>query len=147
MWRRTLTVNGFSKAYAMTGYRLGYLAAPRTVVKACATLQGQITSCASSIAQHAALAALDLDEETELKPLVDEMAAKRDFVYGRLRDMEGVRVPATAPSGAFYLLPEVDAFFGRRSPGKLLFLGPNDGAVDYDGVDPLVFPEDGAREA
>lgn len=62
MWPRTLTVNGFSKAYAMTGYRLGYLAAPRAVVKACGTLQGQITSCASSVAQHAALAALELDE-------------------------------------------------------------------------------------
>ena len=79
MWPRTMTVNGFSKAYAMTGYRLGYLAAPKHVVKACTTLQGQITSCASSIAQHAALAALAVPDEV-LDPLFEDMKGKRDQV-------------------------------------------------------------------
>mmetsp|Transcript_60411 Transcript_60411/g.136559 ORF Transcript_60411/g.136559 Transcript_60411/m.136559 type:complete len:464 (-) Transcript_60411:231-1622(-) len=116
MWPRTLTVNGFSKAYAMTGYRLGYLAAPRAVAKACGTLQGQITSCASSVAQAAGLAALGLTDE-DLAPLIDEMRAKRDMVYARLEAIPGVKVPESPPSGAFYLLPEVDSFFGRTSGG------------------------------
>ena len=153
MWDRTLTVNGFSKAYAMTGYRLGYLAAPHAVVKACGTLQGQITSCASSVAQHAALAALQLDEAKVLAPLVDDMAAKRDLVYNKLRAMHGVKVPDAPPSGAFYLLPEVDAFFGRRSPGRLVF-GPaaglgasGSGLVDYDGMDPVTVGADEAAES
>ena len=98
----------------MTGFRLGFLAGPKAVVEACATVQGQITSCASSLAQAAGLAALALRDD-DLAPLVAAMATKRDFVFSKLQAMPRVVVPRSAPSGAFYLLPEIDAFFARRS--------------------------------
>lgn len=116
MWPRTLTVNGFSKAYAMTGYRLGYMAGPKHVVRACTTLQGQITSCASSIAQHAAVQALELPE-AELAPLFQGMRKKRDLVLERLATIPNLTV--AVPYGAFYVLPEVASYMGvgRKSPG------------------------------
>jgi len=114
MWDRTLVVNGFSKAYAMTGYRLGYLAGPAAAVQACATLQGQITSCASSLAQAAGEAAMALTDD-DLAPLVAQMAAKRDLVFGKLTAMPGLLLPDQPPSGAFYLLPDVGAFYGASS--------------------------------
>jgi aspartate/methionine/tyrosine aminotransferase len=118
MWQRTLTVNGFSKAYAMTGFRLGYLAAPERVVRACAKLQGQITSCASSVAQAAGVAALEeVPWRGVLQPLVAELQAKRDMAFARLQGIPGVVLPRSPPAGAFYLLPEVDSFFGRVSGG------------------------------
>lgn len=113
MWDRTLTINGFSKAFAMTGYRLGYMAAPKPIVKAAATLQGQITSCASSIAQHAGIAALKspvryIDEK------VEELKRKRDHALQCLLKIPMVTCPV--PAGAFYLLPDVSAYFGRKTP-------------------------------
>ncbi|GAB4817613.1 hypothetical protein N2152v2_004659 [Parachlorella kessleri] len=105
MFDRTLTVNGFSKAYAMTGWRLGYLAAPRHFAKAAAVIQSQSTSGASSIAQHAAVTALEMGRQGG--PLVAEM----DFVAERLRRIPGIRL--AEPQGAFYVLPEVSAFIGE----------------------------------
>lgn len=113
MFDRTLTVNGFSKAYAMTGWRLGYLAAPRHFAKAAAIIQSQSTSGASSIAQHAAVAALEMGSQGG--PLVGEMVEafreRRDFVAERLRRIPGVRL--AEPQGAFYVLPEVSSFVGE----------------------------------
>lgn len=112
MFERTLTVNGFSKAYAMTGWRLGYLAAPRHFAKAAAVIQSQSTSGASSIAQHAAVTALGMGPGGG--PLVQQMIAafeqRRDFVTQRLQQIPGVKL--APPQGAFYVMPEVSAFAG-----------------------------------
>ncbi|MFO8099200.1 MAG: pyridoxal phosphate-dependent aminotransferase [Salinibacter sp.] len=113
MKERTITVNGFSKAYAMTGWRLGYLAAPTPVAEAAAKIQGQFTSAPSSISQKAGVAALEMDPEP-----VDEMVAafrrRRDVVVERLQAIDGVTCPT--PEGAFYVYPEVSSFFGTQSP-------------------------------
>lgn len=112
MWERTLTVNGFSKAYAMTGWRLGYLAAPRHFAKAAAIIQSQSTSGASSISQQAALAALELGPGggEPVQAMVRAFQERRDYVSARLRSIPGVNL--AEPSGAFYVLPEMSAFFG-----------------------------------
>ena len=111
MFERTLTVNGFSKAYAMTGWRLGYMAAPRQFAKACAIIQSQSTSGASSIAQHAALAALGMGRHGGA--LVQDMVAafqeRRDYVVSRLSKMKYVKV--VEPQGAFYVLPDISDVF------------------------------------
>ena len=113
MGPRTATVNGFSKAYAMTGWRLGYLAAPGWWSGAAAKIQSQLTSGASSITQYAALAAFTMGTGP-----VDEMVAafreRRDAVLARLAAMDGVTCPV--PQGAFYLFPDVSAVYGRRTP-------------------------------
>lgn len=118
MFERTLTVNGFSKAYAMTGWRLGYLAAPRQFAKAAAVIQSQSTSGASSIAQHAAVTALGMGPSGG--PLVQEMITafeqRRDFVTQRLQAIPGVNL--AAPQGAFYVMPEVSAFVGPGVEAK-----------------------------
>ena len=113
MTERTATVNGFSKAYAMTGWRLGYLAAPLWWAKATAKIQSQLTSGPSSITQYASLAAFSMD-----RGAIDEMVAafreRRDAVLVRLRAIDGVTCPT--PDGAFYLFPDVSAFYGRATP-------------------------------
>ena len=111
---RTLTVNGFSKAYAMTGWRLGYLAAPPPFAAAAAAIQSQSTSGASSIAQHAGLAALQRLGPGGGEPVAEMVAAfreRRDYVCGRLRALPGVTLAAT-PAGAFYALFDVSALVG-----------------------------------
>ncbi|WIA35801.1 hypothetical protein OEZ86_004190 [Tetradesmus obliquus] len=118
MWGRTLTVNGFSKAYAMTGWRLGYLAAPKHFAKAAAAIQSQSTSGASSIAQQAALAALALGPRGG-KPVAQMVAAfreRRDYVVERLQQIPGVKL--AEPQGAFYVLPDMSAFFGPGVEAK-----------------------------
>jgi len=111
MFHRTITLNGFSKSHAMTGFRLGYLAAPARFAKAVATLQGQITSCASSVSQAAGVAALrDVGEEWLLSN-VEIMKSKRDYVLGELEKMKDVEV-AVPPNGAFYVLPDVSKYYG-----------------------------------
>lgn len=112
MFDRTLTVNGFSKAYAMTGWRLGYLAAPKHFAAAAAVVQSQCTSGASSIAQYAAVAALDMGHHGG--PLVSKMVVafqdRRDYVVRRLLEIPGIVLEP--PQGAFYVLPDVSAFVG-----------------------------------
>merc|ERR1719215_1329667 len=114
MWDRTLTINGFSKAFSMTGYRLGYLAAPSPIVAAAAKLQGQITSCAASIAQHAGIAALKSPPDY-IDGKVVELKAKRDKALELVLDIKDVACPK--PGGAFYLLPDISAYFGRKTSG------------------------------
>jgi aspartate/glutamate/aspartate-prephenate aminotransferase len=110
MFGRTMTVNGFSKAYAMTGMRLGYVAAPQPLAKAITTIQSQLTSCAGSISQAAGVAALTQVEDAELDANVEIMRAKRDYVLAELAKMPGVSV-AMPPNGAFYVLPDVSGYF------------------------------------
>lgn len=114
---RTVVVNGVSKAYAMTGWRIGYCAAPSAIAKACSKLQGQYTSGASSIAQKAAEAAY-----TGSQDCVADMCAafrrRRDLVVSLARQIPGLKV--NEPAGAFYLFPEVSDFFGRRDGDRVI---------------------------
>jgi bifunctional aspartate aminotransferase and glutamate/aspartate-prephenate aminotransferase len=107
---RTITINGFSKAYAMTGLRLGYVAAPTSIAKAITTIQSQLTSCAGSISQAAGVAALTKVSDDELDRNVIIMKEKRDYVLKELSTMPGVTV-AMSPQGAFYVLPNVSSYF------------------------------------
>ena len=110
MFHRTITINGFSKSHAMTGFRLGYLAAPERFAKAASVLQGQITSCASSVSQAAGVAALKVDESW-LENNANIMKKKRDYVLDELSTMKDVSV-AVPPDGAFYVLPDVSKYYG-----------------------------------
>lgn len=110
MFHRTITLNGFSKSHAMTGFRLGYLAAPERYAKAVATLQGQITSCASSVSQAAGVSALQDVDESWLVNNAKIMKEKRDYVLDELSKMKDVTV-AVPPNGAFYVLPDVSAYY------------------------------------
>jgi aspartate/methionine/tyrosine aminotransferase len=109
MFQRTITINGFSKSHAMTGFRLGYLAAPSKYAKAASVLQGQITSCASSVSQAAGVAALQVEEEW-FDNNVEVMKQKRNYVLGELSKMKNVSV-AVPPNGAFYVLPDVSSYY------------------------------------
>ena len=111
---RTITVNGFSKGFAMTGWRLGYMAAPEPIANACAKIQGQFTSAPSSISQKAGVAAYEMDQQP-VRDMVSAFRERRDYVVDRLRAIDGVRCPM--PEGAFYVYPDVSAFFGARTPG------------------------------
>ena len=111
MFHRTITINGFSKSHAMTGFRLGYLAAPARYAKAASVLQGQITSCASSVSQAAGVAALGEVPESWLEDNASVMKEKRDYVLSELATMDGVSV-AVPPDGAFYVLPDVSSYYG-----------------------------------
>ena len=113
MAERTATVNGFSKAYAMTGWRLGYLAAPAWWSGAAAKVQSQLTSGPSSISQYAALAAFSMGKGP-VQEMVAAFRERRDAVVARLDAMPGVVCPV--PQGAFYLFPDVSAYYGRRTP-------------------------------
>ena len=114
MGERTATINGFSKAYAMTGWRLGYLAAPEWWSGAVAKVQSQLTSGPSSITQYASLAAFSMGKGP-VQEMVDAFRQRRDAVLGRLRSIDGVTCPT--PQGAFYLFPDVSALYGRQSDG------------------------------
>jgi aspartate aminotransferase len=110
---RVVTINGFSKGYAMTGWRVGYLAARPEIAAACDKMQSQVTSGTCSIAQRAALAALQGG-----RAVSDEMCAhylrRRDLMLAALREIPGLKL--SEPEGAFYLFPDVSAFFGKHTP-------------------------------
>ena len=109
--RRTVTVNGFSKAFAMPGWRLGYMAAAGDVAKAVADIQGHMTSAPNSIAQKAALAGLTGPQDA-VEAMRAEYQRRRDFACEALRAMPGVEL--VKPRGAFYLFPRVTALYGAR---------------------------------
>ncbi len=106
-----VTVNGVSKAYAMTGWRIGYMGGPKDVIQAAAKVQSQATSNANSIAQRAALAALTGPGD-DVKKMLGEFKRRRDYFTKRLRELPGVRIEP--PDGAFYLFPDVSAYVGAR---------------------------------
>jgi len=110
LYDRTITVNGVAKAFAMTGWRVGYIGAPEWIAKACTKMQGQITSGTNCIAQRATIAALDAPV-SKIQYMVDEFKSRRDIVISLLNEIEGVKT--NTPSGAFYLFPDVSAFFGK----------------------------------
>ncbi len=123
MKERTITVNGFSKAYAMTGWRLGYLAAETPIAKAAAKIQSQFTSAPSTISQKAGIAALEMDL-APVRAMVAAFRERRDYVLERLARIDGVRCPK--PEGAFYLFPDVSAFFGTTAPSGRRIEGSQD---------------------
>lgn len=107
---RTITVNGFSKGFAMTGWRLGYMAAPLELAKACAKVQGQVTSGATAFGQKAAAFALDADMGPTHE-MREAFLHRRDLVLGLLHEIEGLKV--NHPQGAFYVFPDISHFFGK----------------------------------
>ncbi|WP_075590653.1 pyridoxal phosphate-dependent aminotransferase [Labilibacter marinus] len=111
---RVVIVNGVSKGYAMTGWRIGYIAAPQWLADACIKLQGQYTSGACSIAQVASAAALTETQEPSLK-MKEVFLRRRDLVVKMAQEIKGMKV--SVPQGAFYLFPEVDNYFGKSAEG------------------------------
>ncbi|MFD2530520.1 MULTISPECIES: pyridoxal phosphate-dependent aminotransferase [Polaribacter] len=114
MYDRTITVNGLAKAFAMTGWRIGYIGAPEWIAKACTKMQGQVTSGTNCIAQRAAITAV-LAPVSKIQYMVDEFRTRRDLVVGLLREIEGFKV--NVPEGAFYVFPDISAFFGKTIDG------------------------------
>ena len=114
---RTVIVNGVSKAYAMTGWRIGFIAAPLWVAKATTKLQGQYTSNPSSIAQKAAEAAY-LGPQDCVETMRRAFLRRRDLIVGLLKEIPGLRL--NLPDGAFYVFPEVSAYFGKHCGNRVI---------------------------
>jgi len=117
MFDRTITVNGVAKAFAMTGWRIGYIGAPEFIAKACTKLQGQVTSGANSIAQRATITALEADP-SEIGYMVEAFHKRRDLVMKLVNDIPGLKV--NQPEGAFYVFPDVSYYFGKTLKGILI---------------------------
>ncbi len=117
MFEKTITVNGVSKAFAMTGWRIGYIGAPDWIARACNKMQGQVTSGANCIAQRAVITALNADPSA-VKFMIDEFKVRRDLVLDLLSDIEGFNT--NVPEGAFYVFPNVSYFFGKTLKGKTI---------------------------
>ena len=115
MWERTVTVNGVSKGFAMTGWRLGYIGAPTWIAAACTKIQGQFTSAPSSITQAAAAAALEADPAL-VNDMVEAFRRRRALMVEGLSKVPGFKV--NQPMGAFYVFPDVSALFGKSFNGK-----------------------------
>jgi aspartate aminotransferase len=115
MYDRTITVNGLAKAFAMTGWRVGYIGAPEWIAKACTKMQGQITSGTNCIAQRAAITAV-LANPSKVKFMVDEFKNRREMVLNLLGEIDGFKL--NIPDGAFYVFPDISAFFGKIIKGK-----------------------------
>ena len=117
MFDRTVTVNGVSKAFAMTGWRIGYIGAPTEIARACNKMQGQITSGANCIAQRAVITALN-ESPSRVKYMIDEFNVRRDLVLKLLEEIPGFI--NNTPEGAFYVFPNISAFFGKTLRGKTI---------------------------
>ncbi|MBL6646577.1 MAG: pyridoxal phosphate-dependent aminotransferase [Flavobacteriaceae bacterium] len=115
MYDRTITVNGVAKAFAMTGWRVGYIGAPDWIAKACTKMQGQITSGTNCIAQRATIAALDAPVE-QIRYMIDEFASRRELILDLLSTINGFKL--NQPKGAFYVFPDVSHYFGKTIKGK-----------------------------
>jgi len=114
MFERTVTVNGVAKAFAMTGWRIGYIGAPTYIARACNKLQGQVTSGANCIAQRAVITAL-LEPVSRISFMVDKFKERRKLILGLLKDIPGFI--CNEPEGAFYVFPNVTAYFGKTLNG------------------------------
>ncbi len=117
MFNNTITVNGVSKAFAMTGWRIGYIGAPDWIARACNKMQGQITSGTNCIAQRAVITALNASP-SKVKYMIDEFKIRRDLILDLLNNIEGFKT--NIPQGAFYVFPDVSAFFGKTFKGKTI---------------------------
>lgn len=114
MFERSITVNGVAKAFAMTGWRIGYIGAPEFIAKACTKMQGQVTSGANSIAQRATIAAVEADPKV-LNYMVEAFHSRRDLVIGLIKEIPGLKI--NVPEGAFYVFPDVSHYFGKTLRG------------------------------
>lgn len=114
---RVIIINGFSKAYAMTGWRIGYTASNKEIAAACDKMQGQVTSGTCSITQKAGVAASEGGLESVLK-MREQFRKRRDLVYGLLKEIPGINV--NLPDGAFYFFPNVTSFFGKSYNGNII---------------------------
>jgi len=117
MYDRTVTVNGVSKAFAMTGWRIGYIGAPDWIARACNKIQGQITSGANCIAQRAVITALEASP-SRVQFMVDEFKERRKLILGLLEAIDGFKT--NEPEGAFYVFPNISAYFGKTIKGKTI---------------------------
>ena len=117
MFERTITVNGVAKAFAMTGWRIGYIGAPEFIAKACTKIQGQVTSGANSIAQRATITAVEADPSV-LNEMVAAFKNRRDLVVGLVKEIPGFKL--NVPEGAFYVFPDVSSYFGKTLKGQLI---------------------------
>ena len=115
LYDRTITVNGVAKAFAMTGWRIGYIGAPEWVAKACNKMQGQITSGANCIAQRATIAAVSAPISF-IKYMIDEFATRREIIINLLSGIPGFKL--NQPQGAFYVFPDISYYFGREIGGN-----------------------------
>jgi aspartate aminotransferase len=117
MFNNVITVNGVSKAFAMTGWRVGYLAAPEFIAKACTKMQGQVTSGTNSIAQRATIAAVEADPKV-LADMVKAFKNRRDLVVKLVKEIPNFKV--NIPDGAFYVFPDVSYYFGKTLKGHII---------------------------
>lgn len=123
IYDRTITVNGLAKAFAMTGWRIGYIGAPSWIAKACTKMQGQVTSGTNCIAQRAAITAVSAPV-SKVQYMVDEFKTRRDMVLELLGEIDGLKL--NVPDGAFYIFPDVSSFFGKTIQGRTI-----DNASDF----------------
>jgi aspartate aminotransferase len=123
MYDRTITVNGVSKAFAMTGWRIGYIGAPDWIARACNKMQGQVTSGANCIAQRAVITALT-EPPSRVQYMIDEFKNRRRLILDLLKDIPGFK--ANEPAGAFYVFPDISHYFGTSIKGKRI-----DNASDF----------------
>tara|TARA_B100001175_G_scaffold106182_2_gene90209 strand:- start:2513 stop:3700 length:1188 start_codon:yes stop_codon:yes gene_type:complete len=114
MYNRTVTINGVSKAFAMTGWRIGYLGAPESIARACNKMQGQITSGANCIAQRAVITALEAPP-SKVQYMIDEFKTRRNLILNLLSEIDGFS--CNIPEGAFYVFPDISSFFGKTFKG------------------------------
>lgn len=117
IYDRTVTVNGVSKAFAMTGWRIGYIGAPEKIARACNKMQGQITSGANCIAQRAVITALN-ESPSRVQYMIDEFKIRRDLVLELLDGLNGFK--SNIPEGAFYVFPNISYYFGKTLKGKTI---------------------------
>ena len=117
LYDRTITVNGISKAYAMTGWRIGYIGAPELIAKACNKMQGQITSGANCIAQRATIKAVKAPI-SKIKYMIDEFYKRKNLIINLLSEIDGFKL--NNPQGAFYVFPDISFFFGKKIKNKTI---------------------------
>jgi aspartate aminotransferase len=117
MYDRTVTVNGVSKAFSMTGWRIGYIGAPEYIARACNKMQGQVTSGANCIAQRATIAALE-NPPGKIQYMVDAFKERRSLMHSLLAEIPGVKT--NEPDGAFYFFPDISYYFGKTCRGKTI---------------------------
>ena len=117
MYERTITVNGIAKAFAMTGWRIGYLGAPEWIAKACTKLQGQVTSGANCIAQKATIKALT-ESPKKINYMIQEFQERKNIIIKLLSEIKGFKL--NNPDGAFYVFPDISYYFGKKITGKII---------------------------
>ena len=117
MYDRTVTVNGVSKAFSMTGWRIGYMGGPEYIARACNKMQGQVTSGANCIAQRATIVALENDP-SRINYMVEAFKNRRKLILDLLADIPGIQ--ANEPDGAFYVFPDVSFYYGKTLKGRTI---------------------------